>query len=437
MLINKLAGKNYFVALLILLGITTALVICAFVLNAFFPDSLGTETAEYEFISAYYFEPWSFDTENLIVSYPDGGTIVTIEETGNKRSFLLLGKGDYQHLGDKLPVNDLGGIFIKVEDFYFELLRGSIIFLPVDDVTELAHITEIIEMQNDVTVIWKDTVPISFTGEENPLTYYFLSSTGEPLLPPYVNISALSLFGTYLIYILFAVIMFLIIAIFTLDHKYSRYWQHLMSIKPGIIIISTVLLSVSVIAITIIITDYNKMDPFYSSIGYFLILFILIILNRNGIVDYLDLGLRRDRLKHGYLLAIMTTILVIGTVRGMPKGVCFDDLTLFLYLPVIFLLISLPRELFWRGFVLPVLCRQWGINRGLFFMALLTGLLKLITIAAIEPHMLSYPYTYLEVAVLVPGLSAILGYLYLRTENILASAFMYSLILWLPDVILY
>jgi len=166
-------------------------------------------------------------------------------------------------------------------------------------------------------------------------------------------------------------------------------------------------------------------------------LFILVVLSRKGVIDYLDLGLRQERIRYGYLIAFLTAILIIGTVNGLPKGICFDDSQLLLNLPVIYLLICLPRELFWRGFILPVFCRQWGINKGLLFMAILTGLTRLAVIAAIEPNMLLYPYIYLEIAVLVPGLAAILGYLYLRTENILASTFMYSLILWLPDVILY
>jgi membrane protease YdiL (CAAX protease family) len=51
--------------------------------------------------------------------------------------------------------------------------------------------------------------------------------------------------------------------------------------------------------------------------------------------------------------------------------------------------------------------------------------------------MLTYPYTYLEALILAPGLAAILGYLYLRTENILACALLHSLIIWLPTIIIY
>ena len=437
MLINKLAGKNYFVALLILLVVTTLLVISAFVLTAFFPNSLGSTESEFDLISAYYFEPWSIETEEFNITYPDGGTIVTVEETGNKRSFLLLGEGDYRYFGNMLPESSPGGIFIKVEDFYFEVIRGSIIFLPVDDPNELAQIEKVIEKQRDATVIWQDTIAISFTGEENPLNFYFISAAGEPLLPPYVNVSALSLFVTYVIYFLFAVIMFLIIAIFTFDHGYSRYWHHLVGIKPGVKVSLTAFLSIIFLVIATIYFTYYNLSPFYLSIAYFCILFILVVLSRKGVIDYLDLGLRQERIRYGYLIAFLTAILIIGTVNGLPKGICFDDSQLLLNLPVIYLLICLPRELFWRGFILPVFCRQWVINKGLLFMAILTGLTRLAVIAAIEPNMLLYPYIYLEIAVLVPGLAAILGYLYLRTENILASTFMYSLILWLPDVILY
>jgi len=70
-------------------------------------------------------------------------------------------------------------------------------------------------------------------------------------------------------------------------------------------------------------------------------------------------------------------------------------------------------------------------------MIVLASLARFAFLMITEPWMLSYPFSYLEVVILAPGLAAILGYLYLRTENILACALLHSLIIWLPGIIIY
>lgn len=439
MLINKLAGKNYFIALLILLALTTVLVLGAFALNTFTPASMGREAATYELASASYFEPWQFETENFTASYPEGGIIVTAEEGQNERSFLLIGKGEYHHQGKKLALLNPGGLLIKVDDNYFNTMRGSIIFHPIedDDPEELKRLQKIVDQQKDLTTIWKEGIPVSFDGEENPYLYYFFSETGRPIPPPYINISGLSLLGSFVIYILFAVITFIVIAIFTLDADYSRHWLDFLSLKPGLKEGGAALvLFIFLIATKIFVTGHEK-ETLYLFAAYLLALLSLVLLNHRGLIDYLDLGLRRDRLKKGHSLAILIALLMAGAVKGLPKGFCLSDINYLLHLPVIFLTIAMPKELFWRGFILPLTCRKLNMSKAVVFLAILAGLSRLIILAVTESNMLLYPYAYLEICVLVPGFSVIINYLYLRTENVLATCLLHSLVLWLPNLIIY
>ncbi len=436
MLLKKIAGKNIFVALLITLGLITISVLTIFLLTALIPDTLGQGPVEYELSSVYEFEPWSFEVDDLGVQFPEGGIIATLNEADQSRSFLLIGNGNFFYEDQIYSTEKVGGIFMIIEDFFFEEIRGSIIFLPVEDTRTLAGISEIAGQQTGIPVTWKRTVPITFQPKAGLIYYYFITPDGNPILPPQINCNSIKLFGAIAVNALLILIMMLLITIFTLDHRYSRYWIHLKNTPPGTVSFYLILPIAAATALADIVPEIFNVPNFYSAALYAIVILVLIILTRMGIIDYLDLGLRRDRIRHGYLLGSLTALLIVLTVRGIPKEVYTDDIYSFLLLPFIFVLIALPRELIWRGYIQAILSRKWGATRGLISMILLSAASHVLYLAVTAPWMLYYPYTYLEVAVLVPGLAAILGYLYLRTENILACALLHSLVLWLPTIIL-
>lgn len=436
MLLKKMAGKNIFVALLITLGLITITVFGIFLLTAFVPNSLGQSPVEYELSSVYEFEPWSFEVDNLGVQFPEGGIIATLNEADQSRSFLLIGNGNYFCEDQAYSTENVGGIFMVIEDFFFEEIRGSIIFLPVEDASTLAEISELAGQQTGIPINWNRTVPVTFQPKTGLIYYYLITPDGNPILPPQVNCNSVKLFGTIAVYALLIIIMLLLITIFTLDHRYSRYWVHLRSTPPSAVSFYLILPLAAATALADAIPEIFKLPDFYGDALYAIVILVLIILARIGKIDYLDMGLRRDRIRHGYLLGSLTALLIVLTVRGIPKEVYTDDIYTFLLLPLIFVLIALPRELIWRGFIQAVLSRKWGPTKGLIAMILLSAASHILYLAITAPWMLYYPYTYLEVAVLVPGLAAILGYLYLRTENVLASTLMHSLILWLPSIII-
>jgi membrane protease YdiL (CAAX protease family) len=436
LLLKKIAGKNIFVALLITLGLITITVLTIFLLTALIPDILGQSPVEYELSSVYEFEPWTFEVDDLGVHFPDGGIIATLNEGSHSRSFLLIGDGNYFCRGQVYGTGNVGGIFMVIEDFFLEEIRGSIIFLPVENQRLLADISEFAGQQTGIPAIWKNFIPITFQAKTGLIYYYFITPDGDPILPPPVIYNNVKLIGTFAVYALFIVIMLLLITIFTLDHRYSRYWVHLKSTPPGAVSFILILPIAAAYALADIILDLFNLTVFYAAPVYAIVILILILLARLGRIDYLDLGLRRDRIRYGYLLGSLTALLIVLIVRGMPDEVFIEGTNTFLLLPLVFGLIALPRELIWRGFIQAVVSRKWGPTKGLIVMIMLAAASHVLYLAVTAPWMLYYPYTYLEVAVLVPGLAAILGYLYLRTENVLACALMHSLILWLPGIIL-
>jgi len=437
LLLKKLGVKNYFIVLIILLGITTLLVFSTFFLAAVFPDSLGRSPYNYGVNTTCEFEPWSFEVDSLKVNFPQGGIIVNIHESDHKRSIMLLGEGIYEQNGLALTTLNTGGLFIVLEHNLFEEIRGNNIFIPVENKLLLSQIEAISNKQTGMPAVWETTIPLTFRPTEGLIYYYFLSAEGEPILPPTVNGSNAQLLISLLIYAMVIMIVILIITIFSPDHHYSRYWIYLGKTHPGFFSLAIIPLVIVLILTGDIVINTNNWPGYYSVFSYAAVLSALIFFSKYGRIDYLDFGLRWDKIQHGYLLSLIAAVIMVGITRGIPVGIVDDGFTAVLGFLLIFMLIALPQEMIWRGYIQAVLSRRFDPTKGLFAMILLTAITRFVYLMITAPWMIAYPYTYLELAVLVPGTAAILGYIYLRTENIFSCALMHSLIIWLPGFILF
>jgi membrane protease YdiL (CAAX protease family) len=435
LLLKKLHVENYFIALLILVGITLLTVVSTFLITAFLPGSVGREPGQYEIISINQFEPWSFEAGELTALYPEGGVIATIGETDFERTVILLGDALYEQNGRSQDFDTAGGILMVIDHPLFEEIRGDNIFIPVEDRETADRISGIFDKQIVVPVLWEVYIPLTFHAREGLAYYYFISPEGDPILPPATDYKFGGFYASFLLYALYTIIMLLIITIFSLDHRYSRYWIHLRKTNPGLLSLALIPLIVAVITVSELAPVLNHWPGIYSAAGYLLVITVLILLAKRGKIDYLDFGMRRDRLKNGYMMAVIAALLITFTVGDLQFSVNLSSYRPVFYLPLIFLLVGLPREMLWRGYIQAFLSRRMGPNGGMLVMILLAAVSHYIVIVAAEPWMAFYPYTYLEAAVLVPGTAAILGYLYLRTENILSCALLHSLILWLPGII--
>ncbi len=432
-----IAGKNYFIALMILLVVISLLVIALFVVNSILLNALGNEPYKYEISSISYFEPWYFEAADLEASFPRGGIILNINETDRFKTVILMGEGNFTRGGKTYTNEETSGLLMMIEHDLFDQIRGSNIFMPIEDQSLLFLVSFVFKNTTGVPNIWKDRIPLAFHGREGLAFYYLLDPEGKPILPPATNLTPLELYGAFLIYLLFILITIMTIMIFTLDHRYSRYWYHVAGTPPSRFALFSIIFIIPLLALSDIVPVLLEQSSLFTFSGYGLILICLVIAEKYGKIDYLDLGLRRDRLRYGYGLALITATIIITSAYGLPAGFAVSGMEPLISLPVIFLLIGLPKEMIWRGYIQVVLTRRLGINQGLLAMILMASAVRFIYLIATEPWMLTYPYTYLEALILAPGLAAILGYLYLRTENILACALLHSLIIWLPTIIIY
>lgn len=437
MLLRKIGVQNYFIVLLILLALTAALVITTIILSAVFPGSLGRSPYDYETGPVYEFEPWLFEVDDLKVSFLKGGLITTLHEDEYKRSIMLIGEGYYEDGAIKLDADEAGGLFMVIEHDLFNLIRGSNIFTPIEDQALIGRVEEIAALQKGIPNIWEDIIPLTFHTQEDLIYYYYIASDGKPIFPPHCNGDIKQFLGPFLIHFLIFLIIMLIMTIFSPDHRYSRYWIHLGSTPPGLYSLAIMPFIIALLITSKILVHINEWPEYYSTLTYLLIIFFLYFSSRYGKIDYLDLGLRRDRIKHGYLLAIITALSLIIVIGGIPEGWAFEKESALISLLSIYFLIGLPHELIWRGYIQAFLSRQLDPTRGLLIMIFLTAAAHYLFMITTAPWMINYPYAYLEALILVPGTAALLGYLYLRTENILACAFLHTLIFWLPVIIIY
>lgn len=430
---SRLFGKNHLVLLLVLLLITTVLVVSAFSVSAMFPDSLGRKPYSYTVESVDEFSFWVFEIDNLRASFPRGGLIVILNETDYKRSLLLLGDGIFLKDGESFSDEQEGGIFMVMEHSLFDEIRGDTLFRPVSNRAILEEVEAVVEIQKGVPAIWQDYIPLSFHPGEGLVYYYLLTQEGSPILPPERVDMERSLQGSYLLYVLLFIIAIPVMLIFSLDHNYSPYFLELGQKKPAP---GTLLMVPLAIAAPMIAPILGKVNQWPEQFNLYLtlpVILIIFLLGKTGFVDQYDLGLRLQRLRHGYILAIVVASLLIVAIRGIPSDYSYngnETLNGFLFF---FFLIALPREMLLRGYVQTALCRIVGVFTGVLLTATICGVGQYYYLLWTRPWILQYPYISLEIAVLAPGLAAVLGVLYLRTENAPAGALLYSLLMYLPD----
>lgn len=434
-LFKKLSGMNYFVRLLILLGVILVLGLTTFILVASFPGALGSAPPRYEIKEVYDFEPWSFELNGLSASYPEGGIIIPIFRENKQEAALLIGPGKYSTREHDLPVVEPMGMFLMVDNEIFSEIRKDTIFMPVENAPARDAALDIYEQQPGLPVLWQTGIPLVFYPDSTTVYYYFLDSTGAPMLPPVVLEPDGKVYGTIALYILFMVVVLLTILIFSLDHHPSRYWKFIHCARPRWPVAAAAIGAAGFALLGELLPALTTLHESGIALGYAAAIGGLILLARYKQIDFLDFGLRPDMLKYGYLMVAATTALYWVMTRGVPGKPALDGFSTLLDFLILFFLVALVREMIWRGYIQTALGRQLGSFPGLLITAILAGLVHYIVVASTTPWLLAYPYTAVETYVLVPGTALVLGFIYLRTENILSSALLHSLILFLPRIL--
>ncbi len=433
-MLKKLSGMNYFVALIILLGIIFVLGLMAFILVASFPGALGTAPPQYEIKEVYDFEPWSFEINSLTASFPEGGMIIPIFREDKQVAALFIGPGEYADREDALPTEEPLGLYLNIDFDTFSKLRGDIIFMPTEDAAARDAALDLYQRLPDLPVHWHNGIPLVFHPGEGGLYYYFIDAEGDALLPPVIVEPGYKLHGTLALYALLIVMALLIILIFSLDYHPSRYWKFIHCARPPWPAAAAAAGAAAFALISELLPAFTGLPEPIMAAGYAAAVAILIVLARLKHIDFLDFGIRPDTYKHGYLIVLAVAVLYLVMTRRIPGTVTLNGITTLVDFLLLFFLVALARELIWRGYIQTVLGRILGPTPGIIITAILAGLVHYIVLAVTAPWMSAYPYTAVETFILVPGTALVLGLVYLRTENIFSSTLLHSLILFLPRI---
>ena len=433
-IVKKLSGMNYFVALIILLVIILILGLIAFILVASFPGALGTAPPQYEIKEVYDFEPWSFKINSLVASFPEGGMIIPVFRDDKQEAALLIGPGEYADPEHSLPAEKPLGLYLNLDFNIFSELRGDIIFMPTEDAAARKAALEVYQRQPGLPFHWQSGIPLVFHPGKGGLYYYFIDAEGNAHMPPVIVEPGYKLYGTLALYALLMVMALLIVFIFSLDYHPSRYWKFIHCARPPWPVAAAAAGTAAFALLSELLPALTGLQETIAAGGYAAAIIILIVLARLKQIDFLDFGIRPDTFKHGYLMALVVAVLYLVMTRGIPGKPALNGITTLIDFLQLFFLVALARELIWRGYIQTALGRILGTTPGIIITAALTGLIHYIVLAATAPWMLAYPYTAVETFILVPGTALVLGLVYLRTENILSSTLLHSLILFLPRI---
>lgn len=433
-LFHNNSNRNYLVTLIVFLGIIALLAALAFLLTYYFPGSFAGPPVNYEIKELYSFEPWAFRLGDLGVSYPGGGLILPLYRNDKQEAAIIFAQGDYELSGHQLPDQNPAGIFMVIDGNLFDEIRGCVIFMPSEDAEARHNVECIYEQQPGLPVIWNKVIPLTFVPAADSIYYYFISEKGEVLLPPTLDEPPSRLYSSLALYATLIAIILLMLTIFSLDHRPSRYWENLYQAAPG----KNALLPAGAAVLPALggeLLPLFKDLPDYSFLfGYLVSFALLLTLSYLKIIDLRDTALRRNVFHRGYFMAAAAALMFMLITRGVPHQCPIEGPKSIAVLFFSIFIVGLARELIWRGYIQTMLGRQWGATAGLLLTALLAGLVHFIIVALGTPELLSYPYTMVELLVLAPGSAIVLGYLYLRTENIVCCALLHGLLLSLSSL---
>ncbi len=434
--LHRFTRVNYFVKLMIMLGVIVVLAVAAFILAYSFPGILASPPLHFETREIYTFEPWAFVLNGMNISFPGGGTIIPLYIEGKQFGVLLLGCGQYgmtSRAGESY--RNPTGFFAAMTEEVMAEKQGDIIFMPVERPVNRRRALKILEHQAALPVLWEGFIPLTFRPIAGAAYYYFLDQTGAPLFPPVLLQQPVIPFLAALFYLLLFAMILLVLAIFTADHHYTPYTKQLLQTPPrktNLVALFPVLL----LTMGGELLSLSGVTPAATaSAGYWAAILLLICLARSGHIDYLDFGLRRETVLRGYFMAVAAAAMLAVVTSGIPKGIAFAGWDTGATLIRLFVVAGLAREAIWRGYVQTTLSRRFGTTTGLFLTVPVAVTVHLTLLLFTAPWKFAYPYTLVEIAVLVPGLTLVLGFVYLRSENIAACAFLHALVLFLPQIL--
>jgi len=173
-------------------------------------------------------------------------------------------------------------------------------------------------------------------------------------------------------------------------------------------------------------------------LAYLAVLLPLALLNWRGVITRQSFGLTGKNIGRGLAIALfLALILTAFSTLSLPRGLTVEIPRAAASLFGLIFLPALARELFWRGFVQTLLERAAGRWGGLLLATFLASGFYLLLAWTQTPERLTNAAGQLELFFFLPGLTLLLGYVYLRSRNVLNAALLHALILFIAKTLVF
>jgi len=426
------SNANRLLILAVLLALVFIVSLSALLVISYVPEAKGTSTPDYQIEQVEKFnESWEFSLKELQISFPEGGHFARVLVNERTKGALFWGEGDYKHPEETIP-DQTSGIFVLVEGDVLFNQRGDIYFTEAngDKARELEQAFKQQEGTPELSLLMGAGIPLTFTPHNSSFYLEFLDKDGTTISTLH-NFSPETPWFSGLLYLLILAVIFILLQIMSLNFTTRKFEGEEISSLTEILAAAGVL---TVIFITHYIIELWEWHYYYHSIGYALATLILLTLARVKVISLKYFGLEQAKWSSGYLLAVITGVFFLAVplegIRGIQELLPGN---LILHLVAVFFCAALLNELIWRGYIQVFLSQLTGCYMGLFLTSLLSGGFYFALVYLTNPSLFNYPFVFVEIVVLVPATALILGYLFLKTKNILSCALLHTLIILLPQ----
>ncbi len=429
----KLNPLSYF---LVLLGATFGLCLAALLIAFFQAPQIGTLPPGFSFNEVYWSEPWSFHTGKYRVDLPDKAVIAPVYCENGFMGMTFQAEGGTVVFPGSTRKQKVSGGFMAMDNDTFLRAKGEVLFTPLQDQT-MKNRRILLARQLLVFPSLQAFVHERFFIPAEEEGYAYLENAGQaretgqqivlenrPWLISYFGLQ-------FLVALLFTQML-------TLDLPVPKTISRTLESSPsgrefavsagGLLALFAVHLLADLPA--------SVLDPALqapSLLAYLLILLILAGLSWKQVIARQYLGLTWKNAGRGIVIAlVLVLILTVFSALSFPVGLSTESLPQTARLFAILCAVAFSKEVFWRGFLQTLLERTAGRWGGLLLNSLLVTSFYLLLAWTRSAAILSDPASQLELLLFLPTSSLILGYVFLRSRNIISSTLLHALLLFIP-----
>ena len=433
----KLNPLTYFILLL-----TAALGLCLATLAVAFIHAprIGTLAPAFSFQEVYFSEAWSFDAEQYRVQLPEKALIAPVYQEGTFMGMTFQAEGGTVVPRGSTERQKASGGFFMMDNETFLQAKGDTLFAPVEDRTLK---NRLILSARQLTVLPSLQAIIherTFIPEMEKGYAYLEKNNGTALTD--LDSIVVENRPWLVIYFGLQIMMALVFAqILSLDLAVPRPTAYTLKSTPSRWEAAACLLSLFLLYTLHGYMDLPAFDPTfnpYAVLTYLGILAVLAILAWRQLIPRQTFGLTVQNLLRSAVIAlVLALMLTVFSALKLPESLAVEPLQAAAALFALLFVSSLAKELFWRGFFQTLLERITGRLGGLLLTtALITGFYVLVAHTH-SPEVLMDPVRQLELFFFLPGFSLVLGYVFLRSRNILSSTLLHTLVLFVPQALIF